>query len=54
MNRKFQLFAVLFLGLVALSFTGCPDRSHQRPVPDYDSMSDSGGGDQDEDSVSDE
>ena len=52
MSRKLTFVAVLFLGFVALSFCGCPDRSHQRAVPDYGSMSDSGGGDEDEDKVS--
>ena len=38
---------LIFTGLFALTITGCPDRSYQRPVPDYGSMSDSGG-DEDE------
>ena len=34
---------LVFAGLAVLTITGCPDRSYQRPVPDYSSMSDSGG-----------
>lgn len=40
---------LIFTGLFALTITGCPDRSYQRPVPDYGSMSDSGGDEDAED-----
>lgn len=40
---------LIFAGLVALTITGCPDRSYQRPVPDYGNMSDSGGDEEAED-----
>jgi hypothetical protein len=33
---------VIFVALVTISFTGCPDYSHLRPVPDYKNMTDSG------------
>ena len=34
---------LLFLLLVGLaSFTGCPDYSHLRDVPDYENMTDGG------------
>ncbi len=33
----------LWLLLLMLVFaTGCPDRSHLRPVPDYENMTDTG------------
>jgi len=35
---------MLTLTIVSLScFVGCPDYSHQRPVPDYENMTDSAG-----------
>ena len=34
MQRTFMLFATV----AVLGFTGCPDYSHQRPVPNYDEM----------------
>jgi len=34
---------MLILTIVSLScFVGCPDYSYQRPVPDYENMTDSG------------
>ena len=33
--------AVFFIVAAA----GCPDYAHQRPVPDYENMTDDGGGD---------
>ena len=33
---------VVLVALVTLSFTGCPDYSHLRPVPDYKNMTDGG------------
>ena len=42
-------FLMFFLILVSLScFTGCPDYSHQRPVPDYENMTDGAGGSDEE------
>lgn len=30
----------ILLATCSLTLTGCPDRSHQRPVPDYNNMVD--------------
>ena len=35
--------AVFFSLLTIMFFSGCPDYSHLRPVPDYENMTDSGG-----------
>ena len=40
---------MLILTVASLScVAGCPDYSHQRPVPDYDNMTDSGSEAEDE------
>ena len=39
MNRRISVFAMLLFG-IAILLTGCPDRSYQRPVPDYENMVD--------------
>ncbi len=37
-------FTVRYFMIVAvLSFAGCPDYSHQRPVPDYSNMGEEDG-----------
>lgn len=33
----------VFFSLFLLGLSGCPDYSHQRPVPDYENMVDGGG-----------
>lgn len=38
--KKILLTLVILFGLN--TFTGCPDYSHLREVPDYDNMTDSG------------
>ena len=38
-NTRFVLLAILSLFL----FSGCPDYSHLRDVPDYENMSDGNG-----------
>jgi len=53
MKRLNRIAAALILGVIALTFSGCPDRSHQRPVPNYDAMSDGGGDEQSEDNPGD-
>ena len=42
MKKYIPAFAML-LFLASILLTGCPDKSHQRPVPDYENMVDSGG-----------
>lgn len=51
MKLKALSSALIVFGFLSVLLTGCPDRSHQRPVPDYSNMSDGGGGDEDEDSL---
>ncbi len=45
--QRIVLACAILLGCVTL--TGCPDYSHQRPVPNYKDMTDSGGSNVDED-----
>ncbi|MEM7455869.1 MAG: hypothetical protein AAF456_16060 [Planctomycetota bacterium] len=54
--RTHNLLTFVALAMFGLTLTGCPDYSHQRPVPDYDSMTDDApeeGESGDEDSVRD-
>ena len=37
-----RLVAFLAIGFVTLMTCGCPDDSHQAPVPDYSNMTDTG------------
>jgi len=34
---------IILVAIATLSFSGCPDYSHLRPVPDYKNMTDDGG-----------
>ncbi len=40
---SFRQVSLLILALVLPMLAGCPDYSHQRPVPDYKNMVDGGG-----------
>ena len=46
MNSKVSRFTtrifVLVFAFAAILVAGCPDYSHQRPVPDYKNMTDGG------------
>ena len=44
MYFKNLLAGLLAAAFIVVSFTGCPDRSYMRPVPDYKNMTDSGEG----------
>lgn len=44
MTKK-KLPQILILLASVLLFSGCPDYSHLRPVPDYENMVDGGGDD---------
>jgi len=50
--KRLKLLPLILLSFIGLVLTGCPDKSHQRPVPDYSNMSDSGGTEEDEASAS--
>jgi len=39
--KRILTLCFLFVGLAC--FTGCPDYSHLREVPDYENMTDGGG-----------
>lgn len=41
--KKVSSLPILALALLAPLAAGCPDYSHQRPVPDYENMVDGGG-----------
>ena len=40
---SFRQVSLLILAFVLPMLAGCPDYSHQRPVPDYKNMVDGGG-----------
>ncbi len=42
MQRICSFIACLLFVAFVISLSGCPDRSHQRAVPDYGSMTDQG------------
>jgi len=43
-NKVFGRTLLLILAVITISFAGCPDYSHLRPVPDYKNMTDGGTG----------
>ena len=47
MKQRILSLAILLLSVASLTITGCPDRSYQRPVPDYSNMSDAGSDEED-------
>ena len=43
MKKLISRVPILLFVISAVALSGCPDRSHQRPVPDYQNMTDQGG-----------
>ena len=40
--KVFSRILLIVLAMITISFAGCPDYSHLRPVPDYKNMTDGG------------
>lgn len=43
MKKLISIAMTILMAITVVSLTGCPDRSHQRAVPDYENMTDGGG-----------